>query len=83
MTYNTLISKLNYFNNPKFQLKLDVDCSTTHMVYTLNKTINLYIVFKIKSWSYYNDNSFTLRRSLFGGFKFTKNPDPDKYSYSG
>ena len=43
----------------------------------------MYLVFEIKSWPYDNGNSFTLRNSLFGGVKLTKNPDPDKYSYPG
>ena len=37
--------------------------------------------FEIKSWPFYFDNGFTLRSSLFGGVKLTKNSDPDKYSY--
>ena len=43
----------------------------------------MYIVFETKSWPYNNGNNFTLRNSLFGGVKLTKNPDPDKYSYPG
>ena len=71
-TDNTLNSTLNYFDNPKFQVKLNGGWSKTIMVFTPNKTINLYIVFKIKSWSYYNDNSFMLRSSLFGDVRLTK-----------
>ena len=71
-TDNTLNSTLNYFDNPKFQVKLNGGWLKTIMVFTPNKTINLYIVFKIKSWSYYNDNSFMLRSSLFGGVRLTK-----------
>ena len=71
-TDNTLNSTLNYFDNPKFQVKLNGGWSKTIMVSTPNKTINLYIVFKIKSWSYYNDNSFMLRSSLFGDVRLTK-----------
>ena len=71
-TDNTLNSTLNYFDNPKFQVKLNGGWSKTIMVFTPSKTINLYIVFKIKSWSYYNDNSFMLRSSLFGDVRLTK-----------
>ena len=37
----------------------------------------------MKPWPYYFDNGFTLKKSLFGIFKLTKNDDPDKYCYSG
>ena len=45
--------------------------------------VNIYIAFEVKSWVYYNDNSFTLESSSFGGVKLNKNPDSDKYSYFG
>ena len=45
--------------------------------------VNIYIAFKVKSWVYCNDNSFTLESSLIGGVKLNKNPDSDKYSYFG
>ena len=40
-------------------------------------------MYELKSWLYYFDNGFTLRDILFEIVKFTKNADPDKYSYSG
>ena len=43
----------------------------------------MYITYEIKSWPYYFESGFTLGNALFGSFKFTKNTDPDKYSYSG
>ena len=79
---NSLNPALNYFNNLKFRVKLNKSCLTTDRVFNPNKRLNLYIVFEIKSWPYYNENSFNLRNSLYGGVKLTKNPDPDKYSYS-
>ena len=42
------------------------------------KTIDLYITYEIKSWSYFVDNGFTLRNSLFEGVKLTKNANTDK-----
>ena len=58
-------------------------CSTTDRVFTPNKIINLYIVFKIESWPIYTEDALALRNSLFGGVKLNKNLDPDKYFYSG
>ena len=49
----------------------------------LLKKINLHITYAIKSWSFYTDDGFTLRNSLFGAVKLTKNVDRDKYSYFG
>ena len=34
-------------------------------------------------WSQDLNADFTLKDHLFGAVKLTKNPDPDKYSYSG
>ena len=36
------------------------------------------ITYGIKSWPYRVSNNFTLRNSLFGVVKLTKNVDPDK-----
>ena len=47
-------------------------------IFTYTKIINLYIVFEIKLWPYYNDSGFALKRSLVGGVKLTKTPDPGK-----
>ena len=37
----------------------------------------------MKSWPYYGDNKFTLKNSLFGTAKVTKNASLDKYCNSG
>ena len=37
----------------------------------------------MKSWPYYGDNKFTLKNSLFGTAKITKNASLDKYCNSG
>ena len=75
-TGNSSFSRLNYFNNPKFEVKLSRNCLKPGKVI-------LYITFEIKSWSFYIDNVFVLRNSLFGTARFTKNADPNKYPYSG
>ena len=45
--------------------------------------INLYNAYEINLWALNLDNKFTLGNSLFGSFRLTKNPDPDKHSYFG
>ena len=47
----------------------------------LNKKLNLFITFEIKSWPFYFENAFSLRNPLFGTIKLTENVDLDKYSY--
>ena len=41
------------------------------------------IVYELDAWSRDLNSDFTLNDCLFGGVKLTKNPDPDKYVYSG
>ena len=49
---------------------------------THDKIVNICIVYKITS--NYNDSNYpTIENVLFGSVKLTKNPDIDKYGYSG
>ena len=76
--------KVCNLNNPKFWVQFDGSCLRPDQLnFAPIKIINLYIIYKIKSWQYYVDTGFTYRNSLFGAVKLTKNVDPDKYSYSG
>ena len=45
--------------------------------------VNFFIVYELDSWPRDLNTEFTLGDCLFGDVKLTKNPDPDKYSYSG
>lgn len=64
-TGNSSFSRLNYFNNPKFEVKLSRNCLKPGKVI-------LYITFEIKSWPYCAENDFTLKNVLFGTVKLTK-----------
>ena len=44
--------------------------------------LNLFIVYKLDTWSQDLNGHFTLKDCLFGSVKITKNADSDKYSYS-
>ena len=75
---------MDYFKNPKFQVEFNGSyLKPARGSFAPSKTINLYITFQIKSWSFYVGNVFTLRNSLFEAVKLTKNAYPEKYSYSG
>ena len=43
----------------------------------------MYIDFQIKYRPFFTYDGFTLKSDLFLAVKLTKDPDPDKYSYSG
>ena len=47
------------------------------------KVVNLYITWKLDTWSKDLSTNFTLGNYLFGVVKVTKNADPDKCKYSG
>ena len=50
--------------------------------YTHGKTVKIYNVYELTA-SYSNDNDSTLKNSLFGAVKLTKNADIDEYGYFG
>ena len=52
------------------------------VTYNHGKIVNIYIVYEI-SPTFTSQSSFTLKNSLFGAVKITKNADISKYKYSG
>ena len=52
------------------------------VTYNHEKIVNIYIVYEINS-TCTSKSSFTLKNSLFGAVKITKNADISKYKYSG
>ena len=53
------------------------------MSFVHKKVVNLYITYKLDTWSKDLNTNFTLGNYLFGVVKVTKNADPDKCKYSG
>ena len=49
----------------------------------LANEVNLYISYKLDTWSRDLSTDFKLGNCLFGDVKLTENADPDKYRYSG
>ena len=43
----------------------------------------IYIAYEINLWPFTIGRDFSLGNSLYGSVKLTKNPDFDKYKYSG
>ena len=52
------------------------------VTYNHGKIVNIYIVYEISS-TFTSKSSFTLKNSLVGAVKITKNADISKYKYSG
>ena len=48
-----------------------------------NFILNLYIVYELNTWSRNPTNNFTLKSSLFGTIKLTRNADKSKFTYNG
>ena len=79
---NSLSPLIDYIDN-KIRLKFNGDClKQPKLTYSYRTIVNIYIVYELGASSSVNDDP-TLKRSLFGTVKWTKNNDIDKYWYSG
>ena len=71
------------YNDAKISLKFNGDSLKQNKVtYNHGVVVNIYIVYKMASTSTSFSN-YTLKNSLFGAVKVTKNSDINKYKYSG
>ena len=73
----------NTFDQQKIKLKFNGSCLIQDQItYTPQTILNIYIVYEITKKNSISDYP-TLENCLFGSIKLTKNPDYDKYKYSG
>ena len=74
--------ELSYVGN-KTKVKFDGSCLIQNkIIFYHKKIVNIYIVYEIAN--NFNVSIYpTLGNCLFGSVKLTKNPDIDKYGYSG
>ena len=81
---NSIINpSLIKYLDTKIRVKLNGSClKQDKITYTHGKVVNIYIVYKIFSYSY-RDDCPTLENCLFGAVTLIKNTDIDKYKYSG
>ena len=63
--------------------KFNGDCLRMSSISVHQKVVNLYISYKIDTWSRDLNTDFTLCNCLFGAVELTKNTDSDKYKYGG
>ena len=78
---NDQVSILEY-GGAGIRLKFKGDSLRQNKVtYNHEKIVNIYIVYEI-SPTFTSQSSFTLKNSLFGAVKITKNPDISKFKYS-
>ena len=80
---NSFSPLIDYFGN-KIRLKFTGGClkQQNKLTYANETTLNIYIVYKLGASISFNDDP-TLKNSLLGTVKQTKNADIDKYRYSG
>ena len=79
---NSLSPLIDYLGDKK-RLKFNGGClKQPKWTQTHGKTVNIYIVYELAACSSFNDDP-TLKNSLFGAVKLTKNADFDKHRYSG
>ena len=82
---NNLLSPTteNSLSNQKIKLKFNGSCLVQDQItYTPQTIVNIYIVYEITKKNNISDYP-TLENCLSGCVKLTKNPDIDKYKYSG
>ena len=73
----------NTLDHQKLKLKFNGSCLVQDQItYTPHTIIDIYIVYEITKKNSISGYP-TLENCLFGSVKLTKNPDIDKYKYSG
>ena len=73
----------NTFDHQKIKIKFNGSCFfQDQMTYTPQTIVSIYIFYEITKKNYISDYP-TLENCLFRSVKLTKNPDIDKYKYSG
>ena len=73
----------NTLDHQKIKLKFNGSCLVQDQIrYTLQTIVTIYIVYEITKKNNISDYP-TLENCLFGSVKLTKNPDINKYKYSG
>ena len=73
----------NTLEHQKIKLKFNGSCLVQDQItYTPQTIVNIYIVYEITKKNSISDYP-TLENCLFGSVKLTKNPEIDKYNYSG
>ena len=71
------------FDHQKMKRKFNGSCLIQDKItYTPQTIVNIYIVYETTKNNYISDYA-SLENCLFGSVKLTKNPDIDKYKYSG
>ena len=73
----------NTSDHQKIKLKFNGSCLIQDQIpYTPQTIVKIYIVYEITKKNSISDDP-ALEKCLFGSVKLTKNPDIDKYKYSG
>ena len=77
-----LSPKLAWMNNSRIKLKFKGNIlKQDKATFTPDNVVNLYVAYELVTWSKDLNSEFTLKYSLFGAIKLTKNASPKKYFY--
>ena len=80
---NSLAPALSNIGN-KARVKFNGSCvKQDKITFSHEKTVNIYIVYKIYLWNYVDSSDPTLVNFVFGVVNLVKNPEIDKYRYCG
>ena len=83
ITANDSLSPKLKWHNSRIRAELKGSClKQTKGTFAPRNVVNLYIAFKLGTWSQDLNADFTLKDCLLGAAELIKNADPDNYSYS-
>ena len=80
---NSFAPKLSFAFNRRMVAKFKRNCLTQDNVYFTHRNVVNLFLYDLDTWSRNLNMDFTLGDCFFGAVKLAKNPDPDKYWYSG
>ena len=83
-SHNFFNPLLNYYLGTKIRVEFSVSCLKQDKVtYAYGNVVNIYIVYEINENGNTSTNDPTLENCFFVAVSLTKNPNIDRYRYSG
>ena len=80
---NKSLSPKLIWNKSRLRLRFGSCLREDKVLFTPKNVVNLFIVYKLDTFSQDLNTDFTRKDFLFGAVKLTSNADPDRYKYSG
>lgn len=80
-TNNSLVPKLFLIHRVGIALKFEGSCLKQNIISFSHRTVNLFIVYELNTWSRDLNTDFKLDEYLVGAIELTKATDINKYEY--